>query len=79
MYKNIIIGALAVGIVGTGFWGYQQMEEKTQLSITAENNYQRAFHDLSFHIDQIEDEIGKTLAMNSQKKRSHLLLLMYGA
>lgn len=67
MYKNIIIGALAVGVVGTGFWGYQQMEEKSQLSITAENNYQRAFHDLSFHIDQIEDEIGKTLAMNSQR------------
>lgn len=68
MYKNILIGALAVAVAGAGYWGYQQKEEKDQFAIQAENSYQRAFHDLSFHIDQIEDELGKTLAMNSQRQ-----------
>ncbi len=58
---------LLLELLELAFGAISKWKKKTQLSITAENNYQRAFHDLSFHIDQIEDEIGKTLAMNSQK------------
>ncbi|UTR04572.1 germination protein YpeB [Alkalihalobacillus sp. LMS6] len=73
MIRNVMIGALAVAVVGTGVWGYQQKNEKDQLAQTAENMYERAYHDLSFHIDQIEDELGKTLAMNSQRQLSPAL------
>lgn len=68
-----MIGALAVAVVGTGVWGYQQKNDKEHLAQAAENMYQRAYHDLSFHIDQIEDELGKTMAMNSQRQLSPAL------
>ncbi len=47
--------------------------DKEHLAQAAENMYQRAYHDLSFHIDQIEDELGKTMAMNSQRQLSPAL------
>ncbi|MED4127092.1 MULTISPECIES: germination protein YpeB [Shouchella] len=73
MIRNLMIGALAVAVVGTGVWGYQQKNDKEHLAQAAENMYQRAYHDLSFHIDQIEDELGKTMAMNSQRQLSPAL------
>ena len=53
MVRNFVIGLLAIAVVATGIWGFQEREEKAVLKITAENNYQRAFHELAFHIDQI--------------------------
>ncbi|TSB46893.1 germination protein YpeB [Alkalicoccobacillus porphyridii] len=70
MLKTIIIGLAVAAVIGTGWWGYQQKSEGDQLRIQAENSYQRAFHDLTFNLDQIEDELGKTLAMNSRKQLS---------
>ncbi|GAE25104.1 spore germination protein YpeB [Halalkalibacter wakoensis JCM 9140] len=66
MVRNFVIGLLTVAVVATGIWGFQEREEKQVLRVTAENNYQRAFHELAFHIDQIEDQLGATLAMNSR-------------
>jgi spore germination protein len=68
MVRNFVIGLLAIAIVALGIWGFQEREEKQTLRITAENNYQRAFHELAFHIDQIEDQLGSTLAMNTQRQ-----------
>ncbi|MFC0472917.1 germination protein YpeB [Halalkalibacter kiskunsagensis] len=68
MIRNIVIGLLAIAVVATGIWGFQEKEEKQILKITAENNYQRAFHELAFHIDQIEDQLGATLAMNTRRQ-----------
>ncbi|KHF40359.1 germination protein YpeB [Halalkalibacter okhensis] len=68
MVRNIVIGLLAVAVVATGIWGFQEREDKQILKVTAENNYQRAFHELAFHIDQIEDQLGATLAMNSRRQ-----------
>jgi spore germination protein len=67
-----IAGALfpvfAIATVAVGIWGYQENHEKNAILIKAENQYQRAFHDLSFHMDKLQDELGKTLAVNSQKQ-----------
>ncbi|NEU31113.1 germination protein YpeB [bacterium LRH843] len=68
MLRNILIGVLAVGVIATGMWGYREQEDKQKIMITAENNYQRAFHELAFHVDQIEDQLGATLAMNTRKQ-----------
>ncbi|MCM2674318.1 germination protein YpeB [Alkalicoccobacillus plakortidis] len=68
MLRTIIIGIAAAAVIGTGWWGYQQKSDGDQLRIQAENNYQRAFHDLTFNLDQIEDELGKTLAMNTRRQ-----------
>lgn len=74
MLRNILIGVLAVGIVATGVWGYQEHKEKNAILIRAENNYQRAFHDLTYYIDRLHDEIGTTLAMNSRDSLSPALI-----
>src|SRR5699024_2422107 len=66
----ILIGILSLGIAGVGFWGYQEHQEKNAVLIQAENNYQRAFHELSYNMDLMHDKIGTDLAMNSRKSLS---------
>lgn len=73
MIRNILIGILAIGLVGTGIWGYQEHKEKNAILINAENNYQRAFHELTYNIDILHDKIGTTLAMSSKKSLSPTL------
>ncbi|MTH52197.1 germination protein YpeB [Bacillus mangrovi] len=73
MIRVIIIAFLAIGVAGTGYWGYKEHQEKNAVLIHAENNYQRAFHDLSYQMDQLHDKIGTTLAMNSRESLSPAL------
>lgn len=61
-----LIALLAIGIAGTGYWGYQEHQDKNSILIKAENNYQRAFHSLNNNISNLEDELGKSIAMNSR-------------
>ena len=70
MLRGIAIAVLVIGIAGTAFWGYQEHREKTAVLINAENNYQRAFHDLTYQMDLLNDKIGTTLAMNSRSSLS---------
>ncbi|WP_059170975.1 germination protein YpeB [Bacillus sp. FJAT-27445] len=70
MIRNIIIVVLAIGLAGTAYWGYQERKEKNAVLINAENNYQQAFHELSYRVDLLHDKLGTTLAMNSRKSLS---------
>jgi spore germination protein len=65
-----MIAALTVAVAGTAYWGYQEHQEKNAVLLNAENNYQRAFHDLSYQMDILHDKIGTTLAMNSRNSLS---------
>ncbi|MFE8702655.1 germination protein YpeB [Cytobacillus sp. FJAT-54145] len=73
MLRSILIVVLTLGVAGTAFWGYQEHREKNAILLNAENNYQRAFHDLSFQMDLLNDKIGTTLAMNSRQSLSPTL------
>ena len=73
MIRGIVMAVLAVGLAGTAFWGYQERQEKNAILINAENNYQRAFHDLTYQMDVLHDKIGTTLAMNSRHSLSPAL------
>lgn len=73
MLRGILIAVLTIGIVGTGYWGYKEHQEKNAILIQAENNYQRAFHDLTYQIDLLHDKIGTTLAMSSRSSLSPAL------
>ncbi|MBW8349104.1 germination protein YpeB [Bacillus sp. IITD106] len=73
MIRNILIVVLTIGIAGTAYWGYQEHQEKNAVLINAENNYQRAFHDLTYQMDVLHEKIGTTLAMNSRKSLSPAL------
>ncbi|KEK22781.1 germination protein YpeB [Bacillus gaemokensis] len=73
MLRGIIIVLLTIGVVGTGYWGYKEHQEKNAVLIRAENSYQRAFHDLAYEVDLLHDKIGTTLAMNSRTSLSPAL------
>src|SRR5690625_2110785 len=70
MIRSIIIAILSLGLIGVGYWGYKEHEEKNALLIHAENNYQRSFHELTYHMDLLHDKIGTSLAMNSTQRLS---------
>lgn len=70
MLRTITIVFLIIGLIGTVYWGYKEHEEKNALLIHAENSYQRSFHELSYHMDLLHDQIGTSLAMNSGDKLS---------
>ncbi len=70
MIRGILITVLTLGVAGTAYWGYQEHQEKNAILLHAENNYQRAFHDLSYQMNLLHDKIGTTLAMNSRNSLS---------
>ncbi len=74
MIRGILIGVLALGVAGTAYWGYQEHQEKNAILLNSENNYQRAFHSLSYRMDILHDKIGTTLAMNSKNTLSPSLI-----
>jgi spore germination protein len=68
MYRRlsaILFPVAILALIGAGIWGYQENQEKNAILIKAENQYQRAFHDLSFHIDKLHNELGSAIAVNS--------------
>ncbi len=64
----ILFPIVTVVLIATGLWGYQEHQEKNAILIKAENQYQRAFHDLSFHMDSLHRELGHALAVNSASR-----------
>lgn len=73
MVRVLLIAFLSLGVVSTAYWGYREHQEKNAILVHAENNYQRAFHDLTYKIDMLHDQIGTTLAMNSRTSLSSAL------
>ncbi|WP_188206034.1 germination protein YpeB [Alkalibacillus aidingensis] len=66
----IIYVVLLIGVIGAVIWGYQEQQEKNAVLIKAENNYQRAFHDLSYRVDLLNEKIDTVLAMNTPDRLS---------
>ncbi|QQK75994.1 germination protein YpeB [Salicibibacter cibarius] len=64
MFRAILIAVLSVALIGTGVFAYNEHQEKEALAISHENNYQKAFHQLAFHLDHMQDELGASLATN---------------
>ncbi len=65
---RVLFPVAVVALIGAGMWGYQEHNEKNSVLIKAENQYQRAFHDLNYHIDKLHDELGKSLVVNSRNQ-----------
>lgn len=74
MYKRlsaIMFPIVAVLLIGAVYWGYQEHQEKNSILIKAENQYQRAFHDLTYHVEKVHEQLGNTLAVNSTSNGYH--------
>jgi spore germination protein len=63
--SSILFPIAAILFVGAMVWGYQEHQEKNSILIKAENQYQRAFHDLNHHMNRLQDELGQTLAVSA--------------
>ncbi|UOQ42689.1 germination protein YpeB [Halobacillus salinarum] len=70
MLRIISIVVLSLTTIGAGIWGYKEHQDKNAILVQSENNYQRAFHELTYYVDVLNDKIGTTLAMNSRKELS---------
>mgnify|MGYP005852192695 CR=1 FL=1 len=58
---------LAISLITVGIWGLTQYQARRNWEIQAENQYQRAFQDLSYNIDSIENLSTKALVVNSPR------------
>lgn len=74
MYKRIsavLFPIVALLLIGTAYWGYREHQVKNAVMLKAEGQYQRAFHDLSYHVDKLHSELGHTLAVSSVSQGLH--------
>lgn len=74
MYRrlsSILFPIMSLLFIGAVYWGYQENQEKNSILIKAENQYQRAFHDLTYHVEQLHQQLGNTLAVNSTSQSYH--------
>ncbi|GGD69379.1 germination protein YpeB [Paenibacillus nasutitermitis] len=68
MYRRlsaVLFPVMTLFFIGSIYWGYQEHQEKNSVLIKAENQYQRAFHDLTYHVSQLHRQLGNTLAVNA--------------
>ncbi|WP_042162598.1 germination protein YpeB [Paenibacillus gorillae] len=74
MYKRlsaVLFPIMTLLLIGAAYWGYQEHQEKNAILLKAENQYQRAFHNLTYHVQQLHQQLGNTLAVNSTSQSFH--------
>ncbi|WP_225999058.1 germination protein YpeB [Paenibacillus sp. BJ-4] len=86
MYKrlsSVLFPIVALIMIGAFVWGYRESQMRKEvslqarsMSIKAENQYQRAFHDLSFHMDQLHSQLGNAVAVHNTSHAMHRKCLM---
>lgn len=65
MKNKLIIPILFLSLICMGGWGYSQYQAKRQWEINAENQYQRAFEELTGHVNNLETQLTKSLVAAS--------------
>lgn len=74
MYKRfsaVMFPIIALFFIGAIVWGYQEQQKKDITLIKAENQYQRAFHELTYHINKLRSELGQIGALNVKSQGMH--------
>ncbi len=71
---SIPIATIAIiALVGVGWWGYNQNKQLTALQIQMNNQYNRAFVDLSDYVDNVEVLLAKSLVTSTPQSTSTIL------
>lgn len=68
MYKRIsavLFPIVTIALIFTAYWGYTEYQKRNKIMVKAENQYQRSFHNLSYHMDRLHEQLGNTLAMST--------------
>lgn len=59
---------LVVAVAGTGYWGYTEYMSRQTLQNRAESQYQKAFHELAWHVDNITGQLAQLLISTSREQ-----------
>ncbi|TCZ81237.1 germination protein YpeB [Paenibacillus albiflavus] len=74
MYRRIsmvLFPVVTLALIFTAYWGYTENQKRNQIMVKAENQYQRSFHNLSYHMDRLNEQLGNTLAMSEASVDSY--------
>ena len=64
----VLPGILSVALLATGYWGYREYHSRQNLQNRAESQYQKSFHELSWHIDTIAGQLAQALISSSKEQ-----------
>lgn len=64
----LLPGILAVALTVTGMWGYQEAKTRQNLQNRAESQYQKSFHELTWHLDNISGQLAQALISSSREQ-----------
>ncbi|MGE5576125.1 MAG: PepSY1/2 domain-containing protein [Syntrophothermus sp.] len=59
---------LAMALAVAGLWGYGQFKARRQVEIRANNQYQRAFQELLYHLGTVETHLAKARVSGSRQQ-----------
>ena len=63
--RRWLIPLLSVAFIASLFWGFQQYQAHRSWEIRTENQYNRAFSELSAHVNGLESQLAKAMVSNS--------------
>lgn len=63
--RRWIVPVLSLALVGSLVWGVQQFQARRGWEIRTENQYNRAFTELTTHVDGLESQLAKAMVSNS--------------
>ncbi len=69
--SKILLPFALLMLIGIWFWGYAAYQDKKRWQIKVENQYQRAFHDLSTNIEKLQQELGHMMLFSSKGKADY--------
>lgn len=74
VHWSIPVAVIAIlALFGVGTWGYYQNKQLNDLRIKTENQYNRAFLDLTNYVDDLEVMLAKALVTSTPKSTSAML------
>ncbi|MGI6145490.1 MAG: germination protein YpeB [Peptococcia bacterium] len=73
----LIPAILLVGIIGTAVWGYQEMGTRQKLQNRAESQYQKAFYELTEHLNNITGQLAQILVTSSREQTTLTLATIW--
>lgn len=64
----LLPGLLTLALIAVGVWGYQESRLRQELQNRAESQYQKAFHELTWHLDNITGQLAQALVSSSKEQ-----------
>jgi len=73
----LVPAILVIALVGTAAWGYQEMGSRQKLQNRAEGQYQKAFYELTWHLENITGQLAQLLVSSSQEQATITLATIW--